>query len=184
MVQYNSFDPNAELNGTTALAFIRSIQHDDIAEILEARGLAEVDPQAWYSLQRILDVLSDIASHENSTTNLVSVGIAAAQLGIDKLPPEMASATLEQVLLSYPKIYQTRHRGGDAGEIEVEKVNDDRYILKMRLPYPDDVFYGVMYGYVRHFRPANKRFTLRYDPNSTRRDEGGEITIVFVELGN
>lgn len=182
MPRYVSFEADTELNGNTALAFLKNIRHDNIVDILKKHGMDNIDPTAWYPLQSVLNIMNDIYESSDASTNFVSIGIAAAQLGIDNLPPQMANATLEQLLMAYPAVYQQRHRGGDPGEIAVKKVDDSHYIITMRVPYPDDVFYGVMYGYVRHFCPQNKRFSLRYDPDLPRREDGGENTLVHVHL--
>lgn len=65
MPRYQSFDPNTELNGRTVLAFITSIKHSDIKTILEKHQLDQVDPNQWYSLQLVLNVLSDISDNAN-----------------------------------------------------------------------------------------------------------------------
>lgn len=182
MPRYVAFDAETELNGNTALAFLKNIRSTDITNILKKHAMDNIDPAAWYPLQNVLNVMNDIYESSDASTNFVSIGIAAAQLGIDSLPPQMASATLEQLLMAYPAVYQQRHQGGDAGELSVKKMNDDHYVITMRVPYPDDVFYGVMYGYVRHFRPQDRRFSLRYDPDVPRREDGGEHTIIHVHL--
>lgn len=173
-------DPQTELMGRTALSLIENIQHHNIAPILKQHGLDTIDPDRWYKMQDVLNVLSDISEGTNAMSNFVSIGIAAAELSV--LPPEMEKMSLAEILTAYGKIYKIRHRGGDAGEVNVEQVAPNHFKLTMQIPYPDDVFYGVMYGYTRRFRPPGAHFVVKYDENVKRRDDGGEETVVHIIL--
>lgn len=179
MTQYTC-DPETELMGRTALSLIENIQHQNIEPILIKHNLNSINPDAWYKMQDVLNVLSEISEGANSMSNFVSIGIAAAELSV--LPPEMEKMSVGEILAAYGKIYKLRHRGGDAGEVIPEKISDKHYKITTNTPYPDDVFYGVMYGYVRRFRPAGAHFVVSYDENVTRRDDGGEYTVVHIKL--
>jgi hypothetical protein len=182
MPHYQSFDPRTEINGRTAQSLIINIHHQDMEDILRRHGLLTIDPHSWYSLQTILNVLSDISEAGNSLTNFVSIGVAAAELGFGVLSEEQKAMSPEAFLMSYGQIYHTRLRGGDGGEIRTEKMNDDHFVVTMRIPFPDDVFYGIYYGYLRHFCPPNQTFTIMYDPSHRRREEGGESTVLHVQF--
>ncbi len=173
-------DPQTELMGRTALSLIENIQHQDIKPILRKHNLDSINPDTWYKMQDVLNVLSDISDGDNAMSNFVSIGISAAELSV--LPPEMEKMSLAEILMAYGKIYNIRHRGGDAGEISVEQVSNNHFKITMKIPYPDDVFYGVMYGYARRFRPAGAHFVVQYDETAKRRDDGGEYTIVHITL--
>jgi hypothetical protein len=173
-------DPQTELMGRTALSLIENIQHQNIAPILHKHGLDSINPDTWYKMQDVLNVLSDISEGANAMSNFVSIGIAAAELSV--LPPEMEKLSLAQILTAYGQIYKLRHRGGDAGEVSSEQISDKHFKITMSVPYPDDVFYGVMYGYARRFRPQGAHVVVQYDENTKRRDDGGEYTIVHIKL--
>lgn len=182
MSYYQAFDPATELVGHSVLAFTTNIMHEDIAEILEKHNLAQVDPSRWYSLQKVLDVLSDISRETNSMSNFVSIGMAAAKHGYEAMPDAAKGLPLDAFLKHYTIAYKDRLRNGDVGEVEFEKVNDKHYILRLRVPFPDDVFYGVIYGYVRLFRPQNQSFSVKYDDRIPRRDQGGDVTVLHVQM--
>lgn len=182
MSHYQSFDPATELVGYSVLAFTTNITHEDIAEILEKHHLAQIDPNRWYSLQKVLNVLNDISEEANSMSNFVSIGMAAAQRGYETLSDEAKRLPLGTFLKQYGMAYKARLRNGDVGEVETEEVNDKHYILRLRVPFPDDVFYGVIYGYVRLFRPQNQSFSLKYDDRIPRRDQGGDVTVLHVQM--
>jgi len=182
MERYTTFDPNAELNGRTVLGFIRNVNHEDIESILIRHHLNKIDPEKWYNLQALLDVLTDISNDFNSTENLVAVGIAAGELGIMYLPPELKNFTREQLFESYDRLlYATRHRG-NAGNITFVKESPTHFKMITHIPYPDDIFYGVFYAYLRHFNQPGGHFILRYDDTAPRHDHGGPTTIYHIEI--
>ncbi|GAB4521454.1 MAG: hypothetical protein OHK0046_32830 [Anaerolineae bacterium] len=171
-------DTNIELNGNTTYAFISSVLHDDYAHILEANDLAEIDREAWYPLQNILTVLHEIANMRGAMLTLVSIGIAAADNA--ELPAEVAKLSPGQFLKLYEQLYPARHRNGSPGKVLVELVSNTqaRITLTADVPYPDDVMYGVFYGYMRRFAPHD--FVVAYDEKTSRRDLGGSDTIINV----
>lgn len=171
-------DPETELTGQTVLSLIKNINYQNIQAIIEKHGLTDIDPNAWYPLQDVLNVLKEISDATNSTFNFVSIGMTAAQLAY--IPPEMENYTLEQILRQYGKIYQMRHRNGDFGSVVVEKPSENHLKIIMDTPYPDDIMYGVMYGYARRFLPPGTRAVVQYDDTQPRMAEGGDYTVVHV----
>lgn len=181
MARYTSFEPNVELNGKSALAFLTNLMHDDMAPILAKHGLAQISPDEWYPIQSVLNLLSEIADHLDSTSSFVSIGIAAANQGIAALPPAIQNMPLADFFVQYEKIYQTRHRGGDSGYMLVEQPNEHHIVIHACNPYPDDLNYGVIYGYTRHFlNKAGKGFVLRYDESLPRREDGAHETVLHI----
>lgn len=182
MGRFQSFDPKAELSGATAYAFLININHENIENILRAHHLDNIDPERWYPVQSVLDVMSDISEGFDYSSNFVAIGLAAGELGLKNLPPGAEKFSIEDFFVAYEKIYLTRHRNGDAGWIKTEKAGDSHLIVHARCPYPDDVTYGVLYAYARRFTPPGKRFILRYDEHALRHDDGGEATVIHVIL--
>lgn len=181
MVQYLAFDPSIEINGRTASAFLTNILTDDMAPILPKHGLNQINPDAWYPVQSILDAMSDIADQIGTTSSLVSIGIAAGELGTETLPPAVQAMSLGDFFVQYEKIYQTRHRGGDSGYMRVAQPEANHIVLHARTPYPDDVMYGVIYAYTRFFlNKAGKSFVVRYDQENPRKDDGAYETIMHI----
>ncbi len=173
-----SCDPTVELNGHTVQAFLQSVMHSNFADILVAYGFDQIDPDVWYPLQDVLNVIREISLHSNAMMNLVSIGIAAAENSV--YPPEIESLSVEKFFSLYREYYPKRHRGGDSGWIEVQKAADDHLILTFQMPYPDDLFYGVIYGYVRRFSKQGDVFSVAYDDDVPRKDQGGDYTIVHI----
>lgn len=172
-------DPAVELNGTTTSAFLSSILHSQFEDILAKHNLADVDPNAWYPLQDVLNVLKDIADMPGSMMSLVSIGMAA----VDnlELPPEVTGLTPDRFLKLYEQLFPTRHRNGSAGTVRAETLGPDRasLILGDDVGYPDDVMYGVVYAYIRRLEPVTS-FAVEYAEDPPRREEGGSETQIVV----
>lgn len=181
---YQTFDPKAELNGTSAMMFSNSIMHDDLEDILKRRGLDSIDPNGWYPLQSLLDVFNDIAEGRNASSTFVSIGMATAELSINQmLSADLKSLSLAEFWQSYPDVWLARHRKGDVGYVTCV-VEDERNItLTFRAPYPDDMIYGLVYGYTRYFRPKGSHFSVAYDQDMPTREAGGYETILHIHIG-
>lgn len=177
--RYVSFDPNAEVVGRSILAFVQCTQSEEIAPYLEKYGLASVDPNAWYPVQTWLDVLSDIARQTatlDTMYDFVSIGMKLAD--VVPLPSEYTKVPFNEALMaSGGKGYQMNHRG-NVGEQTVTQIGDKHIQVRIRTPYPDDMFYGVYYGLARRFMPSGTNFTVAYDDSLPRRDQGGEVTVL------
>ncbi|HEC23937.1 MAG TPA: hypothetical protein ENI95_13565 [Chloroflexi bacterium] len=171
-------DPDTELIGRSVLALFENIRYDMIKPILDKHGLNDVDPDGWYPLQDVLDILSDISEQGSGLFDLVSVGISAARLS--PIPPEVEALSLKEFLLLYPQLYPRRHRNGDAGEVLAEEAGERHVKMIFRTPYPDDLMYGLMYGFARRFLPKGTPITVFYDPDIRRSEEGGKFTVIHV----
>jgi hypothetical protein len=169
-----------EVNGQSALALIININHDQMKEILENHGLDQIDPEQWYPLQQILDVFNELSERAGAMFNFVAVGKAAGELGAENLPPEMAKLSLAEFLEVYGRVWVSRHRNAAPDSITTEKVDDRHIKVISKVPYPDDLVYGIMYAYPRYFLPEGAGFVVKYDENIPRRDQGGEETVIHI----
>ena len=173
-------DPNVELNGNSAKALLRSMLADEYRHILEENGLSDIDVDDWYSLQHILHVLSEIGEMKNSMMDFVSIGMAAAEYS--SFPPEVSELSVQQFFGLYAQVYPKRHRYGDPGTISVKTHENGDLTITLDNPYPDDLMYGMMYGFVRRFVAPNLSFTVQYDQDQPRKEKGGNSTVIKVEF--
>jgi hypothetical protein len=173
-------DPNVELNGNSARALLRSMLVDEYRHILKQYGLIEIDVEAWYPLQHILNVLSKIRQTGNAMMDFVSIGMAAAEHSI--LPPEVDQLSIQEFFKLYAQVYPTRHRNGDPGQMWVDVDENGNITITLDNPYPDDLMYGMMYGFTRRFIPRGVSFTVTYDTSQPRKEHGGDVTVIKVEL--
>jgi hypothetical protein len=173
-------DPNLEISGHTAHALLESINRDNYLDILERHGLADINENSWYRLQDILNVFSYMSQRGGAMMDFVSIGMAAAANSI--LPSEIQNLPLNKFLLAYAQRYQQQlHRNGDPGEIRVEILVGNHVVLALLdVPYPDDLMYGLFYGYARRLAHPGMHFTVQYDDEITRRELGGEYTVIHI----
>jgi len=173
-------DPETLLGGYSIQALFYGVLVENYRHILQKHHLDKIDPKSWYPLQSMLTVLQDIANTStDNMMNLVSIGIAVAQRA--QLPPEVQHLPLDEFFNFYEKFYPSVHRNGNAGYIRSEKVADNHLVITLDIPYPDDLFYGTMYGYARRFLPPGTSVTVEFDPDVLPKDEGGEKTVIHIE---
>ncbi|HLA42125.1 MAG TPA: hypothetical protein VJZ27_01745 [Aggregatilineales bacterium] len=174
--------PGTEIIGTTLLGFSQNLQSDDVKPVMEKHGVVNLDPMGWYPAQMLLDALNDIAAYSNFSTNMVAIGMKIGE--IVPVPPELGEKpSLEDVLMIWDDLYQGLHRNTDVGGITIEKVHDNYFKTFHTVIYPDDMSYGVLYGYARRFLPVSTHFTVFYEPDVTPRDKGGDgdATVISVK---
>jgi hypothetical protein len=170
-------DPNAEVIGAAAQAYLENVRSESTKPLLEAHDLGTIDADKWYSVQSVLDVLNDLAQQPDVMSNFVAIGLKIAEKAF--IPPQITQ--LDQILMGLNDVYQMNHRNGDVGYMETEKVGDTHYKLHLHDVYPDDFTYGILYGFARRFLPQGTQFTVTYENPAIGRDRGGSETIIHVE---
>ncbi len=170
--------PGAETIGQNLGAFIDNLQGSETAPIMKKHGLVDIDPNAWYPANMILDALNEMAKVTNTSANMTAIGMKIGQIvpffGVE-------NPTLEHALSVWNDVYQALHRGGDVGKIRAEKVEDKHWKTAHSVIYPDDMSYGILYGYGRRF--LKTPFKVFYDPDVKARDHGGtgNETIIHIK---
>jgi len=179
--KYQAFDPNTEVNGYSMLGFIQCLRKEEIRPYLEMRGLDNIDPEGWYPLQSWLDVLSDLAEKRPGQSMFDFVAVGMKVLEMTHFPPGFETLSLPKMLAAGNEAYaKVQHRGGDAGEVVLEVIDPHHCVQKVRAPYPDDFWYGIFYGFCRRYLPPGTHFTVYYDENMPRREQGGEQTLIHI----
>lgn len=179
MPAYKVFHPDHEVIGQNLIDIANAIDSERFLPLFEEYGFTNIDPIRWYPFQDVLDVLSTIATFEGHMFDFVSLGMNSAAAAA--IPPEFEQASFVEILYASPDVYRFNHRGTDVGDIVIEKLGKQHIRGTYRTPLPDDLWYGSVYGFVKRFAPKGTHFTVRYDENVTRRDHGGEVTVLHVE---
>ncbi len=176
-------DPNLELYGVATRSLIENMNYDLVRPHLAQHGLDDIDPDGWYSMQSILNVFTALRAQGGAMADFVAIGMKAAELSA--LPPELEQMSFAAFMSLYgEKIYPTRHRNGDAGAFTVEIVSEKALKVTITNVYPDDVMYGLVYGFARRFLGRDGvHFIAMYDEEIVRRDEDGAQTIIHVTWG-
>jgi hypothetical protein len=174
-----SCEPGTEVSGASMRSFVESITADEYAPLVKKYGYENVDPDGWYPLSSFHDFLNELIQHPNGTPNLVSLGLSIAKVALT--PPELKNPTFAQVVEGWDLHYQANFRKGPVGHKTTVKVDDRHYkIVLDRTAMPDDLEYGVLYGFAKRFLPSGSHFKVWYDDKVVRMDEGGEQTVIHV----
>jgi hypothetical protein len=171
-------DPGMEISGNLAISLLVNLQAEDFEPFLRKYGFADVQPDQWYSYQDFLNIFRDVSEQPGAMFDFVAVGMAA----VDRydLPPHVARMGLEEFFLTVmPTMINRQYRNGSPSQLSVEKVGEKHLLIKTTSAYPDDTAYGFMYGLARRFANGTP-FTLEYDRGHTRRDQGGETTLLHL----
>ncbi len=171
-------EQHVEIIGATLSSLLENLRADEIRPYLKKHGLEHIDPEKWYPAALWLAVFEDLKQETNAVSNMVAVGMSIANKVI--LPPELEEATAPEILTAWGHIYDIQHRGADAGKITTEKISDNEYQVVLSTLYPDDLEYGVAYGFVKRFSPPGTAFSISYANESDRRARGGDVTILSV----
>ena len=179
MPKYELFHPDHECLGQILIDFENAIGGEQIYPVFQKHGLANIDPEAWYPGQAYMDVLNDLEKNSSvQSTNFVSIGMK--QVETAAMPPEFESLPIVEILKMMNDAYRLNNRGTDIGEIRCEVVGERHVKMHIRVPQPDDIWYGICYGYMRRHIQPGMVFTVAYDADVPRREQGGDETIIHI----
>ncbi len=187
MQSYVTFSPDVKVLGEVVVAFLQCVSYKSIAPylmrhgLLGRHGLQTVDPKQWYHLQDWLNVLHDLLQdHPDAPGHLISIGVA--MFDTINLQPSFTELSLEEALIEWATLYAATHRGSNIGEIYTEVLDNGQINVITRVPYPDEIFFGLFYALISNHCPDEKDFILEYDESVTRRDHGGQYTAYHITL--
>jgi len=173
-------DPNTEILGVLLFAYIDNVQAEIIEPIFRKHGMSDPDPEKWYPLQPVLDVMKEISTSPGANTNLIAVGVKIAEYGLE--PEDIVNQPLSVVLEHWNDHMHLGFRGGDIGTIITEKVHDKFYRVIQKNLVPDDMCYGLAYGFARSRLPLGTNFKVWYEDYNNRIDNGdAEETVICIE---
>lgn len=155
MAEYVAFNPDAEVIGQAILG-VASALGEKAKPILKAHGLDAVTPDVWYRQQQWLDVLREVDNGD--FYDLIAIGKQVA--GHVPLPVQVDSVT--SVLMLIGKTYSHNHRNCP-GHTTPEIIGEKHIRLTVYDPYPNNMVYGVIYGFAARFEPHT---IVRYDDDT------------------
>ncbi|HRQ40289.1 MAG TPA: hypothetical protein PLD25_20450 [Chloroflexota bacterium] len=173
-------NPEMEILGQTLYAYLDNVQIEIIEPIFRKHGMTDPDPEKWYPLQPVLDLLKELQEGPGATANLVAVGVKIAEYGLE--PEDIIAAPLPVVLEHWNDHMHLSFRNGDPGEIITEKVHDKFYKVTQKNIFPDSLCYGLAYGFARSRLPLGTNFKVWYEDYNNRIDYGGgDKTVICIE---
>lgn len=179
MAHYQVFHKDHEVIGQVALEIQTAIGGENIYPIYERHGLTNVNPQAWYPMQNLLDVFNDFEARGGAMFDLVSVGMKTVENLV--LPPEASSLPLLEMFQLSAQIYLLNSRGSNIGTIDCEALAPNHVKLTYIVPMPSDFMYGIVYAFGRRFSAPGTPITVYYDEDIPRREDGGTATIIHAQ---
>ncbi len=172
-MRYEPFSEDCEILGQAVLALIRCVNAENIKPYLEKHNLTQIDPKKWYSARLMTSIMSDMSEAGGAMFDFVSIGMKMAEL-IPDTPGESFAEKFQ-----HSDLQNVSYRGSDIGYANSEMVGENHMKVTHRRPAPDDFLYGFLYGYAKRCL-AGRRFTVKYDEEIPRRDEGGDVTIIHI----
>lgn len=185
--RYKVFSADAEVHGVFVRAFYEWENYQNIVPFLMQHGLLgrhgfrTVDPDQWYPQQIWLDVLNDLVdSYGGMCGDLVSIGMTIFDTA--DFWHRLDNQHILSVLDAWKHDYFACHRATDPGQITIQHQDSAQIRVATRLPYPDELIYGLLYAMVRHFCPEGMDFVLKYDDTLPRRGDGGRSTVFLLTV--
>ncbi len=172
-------DSGTEVSGATLSSLIENVNHDDIAPFLDQYGLDHIRADKWYPGEIFIDFLNEMVHHPNVMYNLVAIGISIAEVAI--MPAGLDNVPFAEFVSSWDEHYQANFRNGYVGRKTTVQVDHKHYkVILDQTILPDDLEYGVLYGFAKRFLPPGTPFSIWYDEDEARMDDGAERTVLHV----
>ena len=185
MAYFKAFDPNVEVSGGHLAAFVKAFPAgtEEIGmKMLTAAGLGNPDPNGWYSLQALLDVMKDLQESFNPGL-LTRMGYQVARL-VD-LPPDWDD--IEVALLGLDKGYQMNHRGGRIGSYSCEDLGTQNGLRRMKMTvkthWPCEYELGIIQGASERFKRNGAEVNVREDDSAPCRKNGSDACTFLISWG-
>jgi len=172
-------EPTTEISGVTILSFLKCLGVEEFAPLIQKYGYTSIDPTAWYPLQPMVDLFAKLATLPTQVLSLVDIGMNMAESA--RIPPQAQNVPFQYVLEGWDSQYQANFRNGPVGHKTAVKLAPNYYkILHTGTMLPDDLEYGMLYGFAKRFLPPGTHFRVWYDESVTQMDEGGTETVIHV----
>lgn len=149
--------PEAEAKGQVMLAWLTHQLEAYTRPRLEAYGITEIDPDAWYSFQLFLDIMHDIVqSNENVTMTLVAIGKAV----VENLPVSDFE-TVQDFEDFMDKLHSFSVRHMPPYERHIIDRENDRIFHTNNTPVSNDMIYGFMWELLRRYTIGGRRYHIK-----------------------
>lgn len=172
---YIAGTPQAEVIGQTMIAFSENMESDVILPLLEKRGLATIDPEAWYPHQVWMDILKEMADtlgEGSATTAFVAFGRKVVETAV--MPPEIN--TIPDVLNALHAIHHANLKNIPEEEgYMIEQRGPQHYLVYHNTPNPEEAIYGFLWGLAARFRGPNEVFVVRLLEQNDRPDRARSV---------
>jgi hypothetical protein len=177
MMKIEPLGPDAEILGGAITGLIDAINRDAIIPHLEKLDMMNIQNDKWYPKQQYIDLWNSIIESGSSSQDFVGVGMTIAATA---WPPEADRQSFDELIDSWEAAFDAVNRGKDRGYVHANKNPDGTYTVRCRTPDPDNLHYGIVYGFCQRFLPDDKDYTVKFDPDVTPRERGGDETVIQI----
>lgn len=168
-----------QVSGATVISVIENVNASEIAPLVQKYGYQDIEPDQWYPLEDFHRFFYELQQRPGMMSNLVAIGMGIARTAL--MPPGLTNPTFEQMVEAWDDHYQSNFRNGDVGHKTTILVAPQHYqIVHKNTMMPDDLEYGVLYGFAKRFLPPGTSFTVWYDEDIPPMDRGGDQTVLHV----
>ena len=185
MSDFQAFDPRAELSGTHLHAMIQAfpVGTEKVGrEILKSQGLENPQPDQWYKVQSVLDMLKGMYEAFDYHI-LTKMGYRLATI-VD-LPPHWD--TIDIAFKELDSGYQMNHRGGDIGSYECEDLGTWSGLRRCKMisksHWPCELDQGLMHGMGDRFKKNGVDVLVRRNDEGICRKKGSDSCVYIVSWG-
>ena len=173
--------PQTEVRGDVLLSLVDNLQAEHLKLYLEKHRLNRIEPGKWYELCAFQNLLNELNQLGYSSLNFVAIGISVAEDAL--MPDDLHDSSFKEIVENWDLHFRHNHRNGDIGQKVVEKLSHNYYKITLKGGiYPDDLEYGVLYGFARKYLPHGSIFKVWYDEQLPRLDRGmGKYTVMYIQ---
>src|SRR5258708_2196464 len=167
---------NAESIGAAMAGWTENIRAEDIQPILKKHGLETIEPEKWYNMQVLLNVVKDIVeSRNNVLEDLTAVGIKTVETM--PLSPEVNSIESALNFINQAVRLTSRNIPDEFGVL-LKVVTPQHFLVTNNSPFPEANVYGYLWGLVNRFKAPDHIFTIHALPK-----EQGTPTVFSIKWG-
>ncbi|MBX3475375.1 MAG: hypothetical protein KF754_13425 [Planctomycetes bacterium] len=146
---YEASSPQVQVDGRTVVAVLNGMLVRALArELMEAEGLANVQPGDWLSQQSWLNVYRAIQENLGADT-LYSIG---RRIPYSAEFPDEQMHDVPSALAAIDVAYHMAHRGGEIGQYKYVELGPDHFQIQSDNPYPNVFDLGIVTSLVERFR--------------------------------
>src|SRR5271166_5203799 len=109
MARYAVFSADHEIPGRILIDLENAVGSEEIMPFFEKHGMTHIDPNAWYPMQKLLDIYNDMVDNKGGTMfDFVSIGMKESELAI--VPPQFNTMPLDDILMSVTQVFDLNNR--------------------------------------------------------------------------
>ncbi len=162
--------PGAEMVGQSIADWVDNLNREITDPVFKKHGLDNIDPEAWYSLEIVVDLYHEMLQSEGGGPALVAMGKASA----GPVQEIFKFSSYEEFLDGAGKPFKAAIRNiPDEYGLIITRRGDKHYEITNNSIVPNDMIYGYLWEMLKLVREPGQEYTFRplsgYSPGSTQR---------------